>query len=77
VTEQDPVSWTDAWRQLRQVRLQAAIARALLDELEAALPPAIVETPLGATCHQQLSDELAALARRLRDCVAALTDAER
>jgi hypothetical protein len=60
----------------RQARLQAALVRALLDEFEAALPPSVAEAPFDPACGRQVSDELAALADRIGDCVAAMTEAK-
>lgn len=69
------VTATTASRYFRQARLQAAVTRALLDELERALPPSMVAAPFDAGCRQQLSEELAALARHICECVVAMSDA--
>ena len=57
----------------RRVRSQAALVRALLDDLESSVSLSAAESPFDSDCEQQLIDEVAALAGRLLECVAAMS----
>ena len=61
---------------LTRVRRHAALARALLDELDRALPAAAgsARSDAAFAIHEQLAEELGRVGCRLLECAASLSD---
>jgi hypothetical protein len=67
----------DVDTEIRAARVQAAVVRSLLDELDDALPPSNASDKLRGICAQQAVEELAQLAHKLLTIAGTLTPSQR
>jgi hypothetical protein len=67
---------TDVDTEIRAARVQAAVVRSLLDELDDALPP-VGSDKLRGICAQQAVEELAQLAHKLLTIAGTLSPQQR